>query len=661
MKKICCLFLMLICASHLFSQEEKIPFKVRRSVSLLAAHLTQGKTTQLEKATAIHEWITKNIAYNYDLLSQEKYFVGVNPRSVLKAKKAICFGYVELMVALLKEVNIQSESIQGYVHDVSWKPGGKIVEISHCWIGLKINGEWKLADPTWDAGYIGRIPIDKKEYKPKKYFKPLESIKNDDAREAEEKKREEAETLRKERYDNFPAFKNEIGFISTPATDYFLVHVDTFLLTHLPLDPLWQLRTDYISLEDFSLSRDSLILRLGQDKTKHQNFESGIEKYQKSDFIFQYLLNGDRGYEYNTENPGIKAVNYYNFMSLVHNRNIQKIARGSIYEIDESKYPFLKSVNDTIIKFSRSYSTFEKELYKNRKEFDKANFIETKKKDSENSKMIKKIENENEKILNFVKLNSEKIDGDIDRLAEMKRELLSAYPNSPNYEQPSEGLTLEYLNVWIDSMDLQINFLTGIRDTLQKKREQTSYNLLLSDIQSIEYYLRNNANTIQYNTYSNNENIDKWDSLISFDATHALMLYADSLRNEHAQKEVMTAVREATSYIRSTQIVLKQLKAGLKIDNMALYEEYLQEKYYQIIMLALEINVNSQVFNERVLSFFMYYPTISEINGLIETQKEYKEEKNEFIIEQVENSHLRSTSLIQKMKEDSKIWKNKYK
>lgn len=661
MKKICFLFLVLICASNLFAQEDKIPFKVRRSVPLLAAHLTQGKTTQLEKATAIHEWITKNIAYDYDLLSQEKYFVGVNPQSVLKAKKAICFGYVELMVALLKEVNIQSESIQGYVHDVSWSPGDKIVEISHSWIALKIDGEWKLADPTWDAGYIGRIPIEKKEYKPKKYFKSLESIKNDDAREAEEQKREDVEKIRKEKYDNLPAFKDEIGFISDPATDYFLVHADTFLLTHLPLDPVWQLRTDYISLDDFSLSRDSLILRLGQDKSKYQNFESGIERYQKSDFIYQYLLNGDRGYDYNPKNPGIKAINYYNFMSLVHNRNIQKIARGSVYEIDESKYPFLKGVNDTIIKFSRSYSTFEKELYKNRKEFDKAKFVETKKKDAENSKMIKKIEGENEKILNFVKSNSEKINGDIDRLAEMKKELLSTHPNSPNYEQPTDGLTLEYMNVWKDSMDLQINFLTSLRDTLQKKREHTSYNALLNDIESIEYYLRNNANSIQYNTYSNNENIDTWDSLTSFDATHALMLYADSLRNEHAQKEVMTAVREATSYIRSARIELKQLKAELKIDNMALYEEYLQAKYYQIIMLALEINANGEAFNEEVLSFFRDYPTISEINRLIETQKEYKEEKNEFIIEQVENSHLRSTSLIQKMKEDSKIWKSKYK
>ena len=136
------------------------------------------------------------------------------------------------------------------------------------------------------------------------------------------------------------------------------------------------------------------------------------------------------------------------------------------------------------------------------------------------------------------------------------------------------------MNVWKDSMDLQINFLTSLRDTLQKKREHTSYNALLNDIESIEYYLRNNANSIQYNTYSNNENIDTWDSLTSFDATHALMLYADSLRNEHAQKEVMTAVREATSYIRSARIELKQLKAELKIDNMALYEEYLQAKYY---------------------------------------------------------------------------------
>jgi hypothetical protein len=123
--------------------------------------------------------------------------------------------------------------------------------------------------------------------------------------------------LRKERYDNFPAFKNEIGFISAPATDYFLVHVDTFLLTHLPLDPVWQLRTDYISLEDFSLSRDSLILRLGQDKSKYQNFESGIEKYQKSDFI---CFNHDKILQREDNGLGFKKKGSILLMEPIHEK-----------------------------------------------------------------------------------------------------------------------------------------------------------------------------------------------------------------------------------------------------------------------------------------------------------------------------------------------------
>ena len=58
-------------------------------------------------------------------------------------------------------------------------------------------------------------------------------------------------------------------------------------------------------------------------------------------------------------------------MQLIHQRQVQKYTRGSIYEIEESKHPALKAVNDTIIKYTKLYKTFERNVYKNRKAFDK--------------------------------------------------------------------------------------------------------------------------------------------------------------------------------------------------------------------------------------------------------------------------------------------------
>ncbi len=46
-------------------QDAKIPPKIKKSIPLLADYLTQEKFTQLDKVTAIREWITTNIAFEY--------------------------------------------------------------------------------------------------------------------------------------------------------------------------------------------------------------------------------------------------------------------------------------------------------------------------------------------------------------------------------------------------------------------------------------------------------------------------------------------------------------------------------------------------------------------------------------------------------------------
>ncbi len=642
-------------------QDAKIPPKIMKSIPLLAQYLTQGKFSQRDKVTAIHEWITTNIAYEYSALSKKEYLVGIDPNTVLKVKKALSDGYVELMVAMLRAVKIESETIAGYVHDAGWEPGDLTLEAGHAWIAIKINDEWNLADPTWDAGYIGRLPIERKPYKPKKYILPLNRIKNEMKRNKVEEKREHEEEERKEVFDDKPQYKDEIGFVPFPTTEFFLIHPDTFLLTHLPLDPVWQLRKDYVSIEDFALSEDSLKLRLANDGGNNQDFETGIEVYRSRDFLHQFTANGEKGFAYNSYNPGIKATNYYNFMALVHSKNIQRYARGSIYEISEEKYPALLSINDTIIKYTKLYSIFEKELYKNRKEFDKSKYAVSKTRDSDNLKLIKKIGAENDKLTNYVDLNSERIKSDIQRIQEQLETTVESYPSVTNYHEPREGLNFDYLQVWSDSMQIQIDFLKATRDSLIKQRENTHYNTMLTDLSYLDFWLKVNSNSVRFNTYSNNERIEKNDSAIAAHASHMLMLFADSLRTEHVQKDVMGAVKSSSTYVRGSRTVFKRLKTEQKIDDLNAYETYMQAKMVEVLKLALEIQKNSALFNAAVSPAIKNNATVKAIIKLMEKQIEYKEDKKEFIEEQVENEHLRKVSLMDKMREDTKKWKVAYR
>lgn len=144
-----------------------------------------------------------------------------------------------------------------------------------------------------------------------------------------------------------------------------------FLFLVCPVNPIWQLRDDYISIEEFSVSKDSLKQILALNRPEKQDYVTGIDLFRSRDFLHQYILNGEDGFAYNPYNPGVKAINYYNFMVLVNGKKLQKHARGSIYEITEEKHPVLLAVNDTIIKYAKLYKVFERAQYKKRKAFDK--------------------------------------------------------------------------------------------------------------------------------------------------------------------------------------------------------------------------------------------------------------------------------------------------
>jgi hypothetical protein len=132
------------------------PASAEQSVESLAAYLIEPAKNEREKARAIFRWICQKI--DYDLRS---YFTGrlgsTKSEDVLKSRSSVCSGYSDLFSALAGEAGLEAVEIRGYGKGYSYRPGQRFVgPYNHAWNAVKINGSWRLLDPTWGAGYLGQ-------------------------------------------------------------------------------------------------------------------------------------------------------------------------------------------------------------------------------------------------------------------------------------------------------------------------------------------------------------------------------------------------------------------------------------------------------------------------------------------------------------------------
>jgi len=117
-----------------------------------ALDITSGLETDYEKARAIHIWVANNTWYNNDLanalndpknetvvFSRIEAFAPIESEcalSVLRNQRAICVGYANLTVALLRATEIPSTIAFGNEHE---------------WYHAYVDGKWIIGDSTWDS------------------------------------------------------------------------------------------------------------------------------------------------------------------------------------------------------------------------------------------------------------------------------------------------------------------------------------------------------------------------------------------------------------------------------------------------------------------------------------------------------------------------------
>lgn len=120
-------------------------------IRTLARELKLQLHSDDELARAAFVWITNNISYDCDGCRQKKGLYELS--DVLSQHKGICSGYASLMKFFCDELGVECVVINGFATGIGvTSVHADSLKTNHAWNAVKINGEWKLVDPTWGSG-----------------------------------------------------------------------------------------------------------------------------------------------------------------------------------------------------------------------------------------------------------------------------------------------------------------------------------------------------------------------------------------------------------------------------------------------------------------------------------------------------------------------------
>lgn len=135
------------------SYKEFIP----ESVVKQAHSIIRNCFSNYDKILAIHDWVAENIYYDYDSLEDESYKTSkIDALSVINRKRAVCAGYSELAVTLLKAVGVPATNMYCFALGISTEGDwGKLSNMrddaNHVITFAYANDRWIMLDTTWDS------------------------------------------------------------------------------------------------------------------------------------------------------------------------------------------------------------------------------------------------------------------------------------------------------------------------------------------------------------------------------------------------------------------------------------------------------------------------------------------------------------------------------
>ena len=189
-------------------------------IKLLTQQLIDSLHDDFEYMEAIYDYVITNISYDHAAYQGNNRRINRNNQDILRRRKAVCWGYSELIREMCQIAGLPCQTITGYTNTLPF-PARTLEYANHAWNAVKLDGKWYLLDATWGSG----TQFDK-DY-----------------------------------------------FTSAYGVDYYLTPPEWFIKNHFPLMPMWQLLECPITLEDFK----SLKFEIG--KNCDFNFQDSIQSY----------------------------------------------------------------------------------------------------------------------------------------------------------------------------------------------------------------------------------------------------------------------------------------------------------------------------------------------------------------------------------------------
>lgn len=126
------------------------------SPSVLGSTIKQYAKNEEQRVSAVYNWLELNFYYNHYALGNTKmklpYLALADHKNSLFNPRGVCSHYSETMVYLADYAGVKVYKALG-----SFRNDNEQLE-GHAWNVYKLNGEWKMFDPTWSI-YL-KDPID---------------------------------------------------------------------------------------------------------------------------------------------------------------------------------------------------------------------------------------------------------------------------------------------------------------------------------------------------------------------------------------------------------------------------------------------------------------------------------------------------------------------
>lgn len=262
----------------------------------LALKLIEGCADDRERLWRIYDYVTSSISYDNEAYQNGFRRINKDSRDVLRRKKAVCWGYSELMREICTYAGLRCVTITGYARDLTL-PNRSFENANHAWNAVLLDGHWHLLDATWGSGILS----------------------------------------------------GEDYFSSVYGVDYFLTPPSLFVKNHYPLLPMWQLLSCPVSLESFYAG--TMVVR----RDCNFNFNKAIKEYLSMSRLEQEAQTLTIAYRMNRSQKNRKLLGH----ALVDIATDLKEKGDMLFEVGK-KYEAIEQLESALRMFeiARAYCDF---------------------------------------------------------------------------------------------------------------------------------------------------------------------------------------------------------------------------------------------------------------------------------------------------------------